>query len=123
MKVLLADAGEPEAATPATVAAADAHAPPAKPAAEAGVGSRAVFTGVPLTDHGTIVGKRRIVLHVLSQSARVGLELAAFVLGSELPGGGFVVKLEELQLDIFTLTARHRVHDQLIRVLLPSSGV
>lgn len=120
---LLADAGEPEAATPPVADAADVHAPPVVPPVEDGVGSPAVLVEVPLASHGTLVGERRVVLHVLGEGERVGLQVATLVLGVELRGGGVVVELEELELDFLTLAARHRVHDRLGRVLPAARGV
>jgi len=122
-KGLLADTGEPVVATPAVGAADDTHAPLVAPAVEGDVRSPAVLTEVPLAGHGTLVGERRIVLHVLREGERIGLEATTLVLDVELPGGGAVVELEELELGVLTLTTRHRVHGRLGHVLLPAGGV
>ena len=108
---------------PAVVVAVDEHAPPVVPPVEDRVGSHAVLTETPLAGHGTLVGERRIVLHVFCQGERIGLETATLVLGIELRGGEFVVEFKERDYDVLTLTAGHRVHDRLGRVLLPASGV
>jgi hypothetical protein len=120
---LLADASEPAAAIPPVVAAVNIHAPLVVPAVEDDVGSPVVLTETPLASHGTLVGERRIVFHVLRESKRIGLEIATLVLGVELPGGGVVVELEELQLDVLAFTVGHHIHDRLGRVLLAPSRI
>lgn len=121
--VLLADPREPAVATPAVAAAADVHPALGAPAAEGGVGSRAVLAEVPLRCDGTLVGERRVVLEVFRQGERVALHIALLVLGGELCGSGGVVELEELQVDVRALALGHRVHDRTGRVLLTLGGV
>lgn len=104
-------------------AAVGAHVPLAKPTVERGVASRAVLFEVPLAGNGTLIGECWIVLHVLAEGERIGLQVAALVLGVEFRGGGVVIKLEELQLGVLALATRHRVHDRPVRVLHAPRGV
>lgn len=120
---LPANTSESIVAIPPAATAVNVHVPPVVPAAERGVGNYAVLAEIPLAGHGTLVGERRIVFHVLDEGERIGLEAATSILDVELLGAGVIVELEEPELDVLTFTVGHRVHNRPVRILFSTSCV